>query len=152
MENATLNVYAPEERTPELLHRLTAVWEDSVQATHRFLSNEEIQKIKACVPQALSGISTLVAVEREPGRPVAFMSMDGARLEMLSVASAERGRGLGRRLIEAGIRTYGLREVTVNEQNPQAIGFYEHLGFRAYKQTDHDEQGNPYPLLYMRLT
>lgn len=152
MENATLNVYAPEERTPELLHRLTAVWEDSVQATYRFLSNEEIQKIKACVPQALSGISTLVAVEREPGRPGAFMGMDGARLEMLSVASAERGRGLGRRLIEAGIRNYGIREVTVNEQNPQAIGFYEHLGFRAYKRTDHDEQGNPYPLLYMRLT
>ena len=41
-------------------------------------------------------------------------------------------------------------EVTVNEQNPQAVGFYEHMGFAAYKRTDLDEQGNPYPLLYMK--
>ncbi|WP_418401612.1 hypothetical protein [Anaerotignum lactatifermentans] len=39
--------------------------------------------------------------------------------------------------------------MTVNEQNPQAIGFYEHMGFSVYKRTDLDEQGNPYPLLYM---
>ena len=47
---------------------------------------------------------------------------------------------------------YGLRELTVNEQNPQAVGFYEHLGFITYKRTDYDEQGNPYPLLYMKYT
>jgi putative acetyltransferase len=39
----------------------------------------------------------------------------------------------------------------VNEQNPQAKGFYEHMGFQVYKRTDTDEQGNPYPILYMRL-
>ncbi|MFR7392717.1 MAG: GNAT family N-acetyltransferase [Anaerostipes hadrus] len=44
-----------------------------------------------------------------------------------------------------------MKEVTVNEQNPQAVGFYEHMGFITYKRTDHDEEGNPYPLLYMRL-
>ena len=31
------------------------------------------------------------------------------------------------------------------------VGFYEHLGFKTYKRTDHDEEGNPYPLLYMKL-
>lgn len=31
-------------------------------------------------------------------------------------------------------------------------GFYEHMGFQVYKRTDLDEQGNPYPLLYMRFT
>ena len=45
----------------------------------------------------------------------------------------------------------GAREVTVNEQNPQAVGFYRHMGFEAYKRTGLDEEGNPYPLLYMRL-
>ena len=40
--------------------------------------------------------------------------------------------------------------VTVNEQNPQAIGFYEHMGFKVNKRTDLDEQGRPYPLLYMK--
>lgn len=37
----------------------------------------------------------------------------------------------------------------VNEQNPLAKGFYEHMGFKVYKRTVVDEQGNPYPLLYM---
>lgn len=45
---------------------------------------------------------------------------------------------------------YGVREVTVNEQNPQAVGFYRHMGFSVYKRTDLDEAGDPYPLLYMR--
>ena len=27
----------------------------------------------------------------------------------------------------------------------------EHMGFQTYKRTDFDEEGNPYPLLYMRL-
>ena len=39
----------------------------------------------------------------------------------------------------------------MNEQNLQAVGFYEHMGFAAYKRTDNDEEGNPFPLLYMRL-
>ena len=41
--------------------------------------------------------------------------------------------------------------VAENEQNPQAVGFYQHLGFETYKRTDYDEEGNPYPLLYMKL-
>ena len=31
-------------------------------------------------------------------------------------------------------------------------GFYEHMEFRVYKRTELDEQGNPYPLLYMELS
>ena len=62
----------------------------------------------------------------------------------------ERGKGIGRQLLQYGIHNYEIREVTVNEQNPQAVGFYEHMGFAAYKRTDLDEQGNPYPLLYMK--
>ena len=42
------------------------------------------------------------------------------------------------------------QEVSVYEQNPQAVGFYEHLGFQTYKRTECDEEGNPYPLLYMK--
>lgn len=54
-------------------------------------------------------------------------------------------------MIEYGIKTYGIKEVTVNEQNPQAKGFYEYMGFVVYKRTETDEQGNPYPILYMKL-
>lgn len=71
---------------------------------------------------------------------------------MLFIAPEERGKGLGRQLIKYGIENYAVNEVCVNEQNPQAVGFYEHMGFRVYKRTDFDEQGNPYPILCMELS
>ena len=37
------------------------------------------------------------------------------------------------------------------EENPKARKFYEHTGFKAYKHTELDEEGKPYPLLYMKL-
>ena len=138
------------DRTPELLGRLLQVWEDSVRATHLFLSDAEIKDIKAYVPQALNGIAHLVTAEDETGRPVAFMGIEDGTLEMLFITPEERGEGLGRRLLQYGMEHYAVRQLTVNEQNPQARGFYEHMGFHVYKRTDFDEQGNPYRLLYMR--
>ena len=146
-----MRIYELAERTDAQIAALLAVWEDSVRATHRFLSGAEILEIKKNVPQALRGVVHLVIAERVPGEPAAFMGVENGRLEMLFLTSAERGRGLDRQLLTLGIRDYGVREVTVNEQNPQAVGFYEHLGFQTYKRTDRDEEGNPYPLLYMRL-
>ena len=40
-------------RNTALINKLLEVWEDSVKATHLFLSNEEIKNIKEYVPQAL---------------------------------------------------------------------------------------------------
>lgn len=39
----------------------------------------------------------------------------------------------------------------LNEENPTAIKFYEHMGFKTYQRKELDEQNNPYPILYMRL-
>ena len=80
-----------------------------------------------------------------------FMGAQGGRLEMLFLDPAVRGQGLGRWLLTHGIARLGATELTVNEQNPQAVGFYEHLGFKTYRRTETDEEGRPYPLLYMRL-
>ena len=79
------------------------------------------------------------------------MGTDGTKLEMLFVSSGKRGKGLGKRLVLYGMEHDSVREVGVNEQNPQARGFYEHMGFHVYKRTETDEQGNPYPILYMKL-
>ena len=145
-----MNLYEVTQREPQLIHQFTAIWEDSVRATHLFLSEAEIQEIKAYVLQALTGVSHLLVAERAQGQPVAFMGIEGPRLEMLFLSPAERGAGLGRQLLEYGIRHYHLQELTVNEQNPQAVGFYQHMGFETYRRTDCDEQGGPYPLLYMK--
>ena len=70
---------------------------------------------------------------------------------MLFITPEQRGKGLGKALLGLGIEKYGVKQLTVNEQSPQAVSFYEHLGFKVYKRTAHDEQGNPYPLLYMSI-
>ena len=137
------------ESPADLLAQLLTVWEASVRATHDFLSEEEIRHIRDSVPQALTGVAHLIVAEEDSGRPVAFMGIQDGCLEMLFIAPEERGRGLGRRLLEYGIARHGVTRLTVNEQNPQARGFYEHMGFQVDKRTDLDEQGNPYPLLYM---
>ena len=80
------------------------------------------------------------------------LGIDSNRLEMLFLSPEVRGKGLGKQLLQYGIETYNIQELTVNEQNPQAVGFYEHMGFQTYKRTEYDEEGNPYPLLYMRLS
>lgn len=146
-----MKIYEVVERTPHLLENLLDIWEDSVRATHLFLSDKEVEKIKAYVPQALSGVKHLIIAENEQGHPLAFMGIENNCLEMLFILSSERGKGIGRQLMDYGIDNYGICELTVNEQNPQAVGFYEHLGFKTYKRTDCDEEGNPYPLLYMKL-
>lgn len=78
------------------------------------------------------------------------MGVDDKRLEMLFVLDKYRGQGIGKQLLQYGIENYSINELTVNEQNPRAKGFYEHMGFEVYKRTELDEQGNPYPLLYMK--
>lgn len=136
--------------TPVLLQQLLEIWENSVRTTHLFLSDDEIKSIKKYVPQALKEISHLVIAENESKIPIAFMGIDGQKLEMLFVSNEQRGKGIGKRLIEYGIEIYSINELTVNEQNPLAKDFYEHLGFQVYKKSNYDEQGNPYPLLYMK--
>ncbi|MBS6722891.1 MAG: GNAT family N-acetyltransferase [Clostridiales bacterium] len=145
-----MKIVEVKERTPDLIKGLLEVWENSVRATHLFLSDSEIQSIKKYVPQALNEVLHLLIAEDESGRAVAFMGVEAGSLEMLFIAPEERGKGLGKRLIQYGIKNYSVEKLTVNEQNPQAKGFYEHMGFQVYKRTDLDEQGNPYPLLYMR--
>lgn len=140
-----------QERSPQIIQRLLEVWESSVRTTHLFLSHAEIVQIRKYVPSALQGVEHLIIAADESGEAVAFMGIEKQRLEMLFLSPAVRGRGLGKRLMRYGIDTYGVRELTVNEQNPQAVGFYRHLGFETERRTELDEQGNPYPLLYMRL-
>ena len=144
-----MKIYEVQDRDT-CLETLVSVWEDSVLATHHFLSGAEVLKIKGYVPQALSGVQHLVIAENAAGQPIAFVGVKNHRLEMLFLASSARGQGLGKQLMQFGDENYGITELTVNEQNPQAVGFYEHIGFTTYKRTDHDEEGNPYPLLYMK--
>lgn len=146
-----MKIFEVKERTQELVNTLLEVWENPVKATHLFLSDNEIEKIKEYVPQALKEVAHLIVIENENDIPIAFMGIEGTKLEMLFIKNSERRKGLGRQLLNYGIKNYNINELAVNEQNPNAKEFYEHLGFKVYKRTELDEQGNPYPILYMRL-
>ena len=137
------------DRDDSLILSLLTVWESSVRATHLFLSEQEIEGIKQYVPQALRGVPHLIIAE-EDGAIAAFAGIDGRKIEMLFVAAKSRGRGIGRQLLQYAFDVYAVNELAVNEQNPQAIAFYEHVGFWVYKRSDIDEQGNAYPILYMK--
>ncbi|MCY9806085.1 GNAT family N-acetyltransferase [Lentilactobacillus senioris] len=133
-----------------MIQQLLAVWESSVKATHFFLAENEIADIKRYVPQALAEVHRLIIIENKTHIPVGFLGVNNQHLEMLFVADEERGKGYGKKLLSYGIENYSINDLAVNEQNPLAEGFYEQLGFKTYKRTNHDEQGNPYPLLYMK--
>ena len=147
-----IKLYEVKDRSQPLLDALLDIWERSVRATHLFLSDAEVKAIRAYVPQALKSVEHLIVAETE--KPIGFMGIQNRRLEMLFLALEERGKGLGKQLgkqlLQHGIETYGIVELTINEQNTQAVGFYEHMGFETYKRTELDEESNPHPLLYMK--
>lgn len=136
-------------KSEETIAEWVRVWESSVRATHLFLSESEIDRIKGYVPQALRQVQHLI-VAAEDGVPVAFAGVDGRKLEMLFVAAKSRGRGIGAKLLRYAIEKHAVSELVVNEQNPSAIGFYEHMGFAVRGRSDVDERGEPYPILYMK--
>ena len=146
-----MKIFEVKNRTTMLINNLLEVWEDSVKATHLFLNEEEIISIKKYVPQALEGVSHLIIIEDKNNMPIAFMGIENQKLEMLFIKDSERGKGIGKRLLKYGIENYNVNELVVNEQNPNAKGFYEYMGFKTYKRAELDEQGNPYPILHMRL-
>lgn len=140
------------ERPDALMETLLSVWESSVRATHHFLSEEDILALRPLVRSALSEIPMLIYAADDDGTAWGFMGLDGQKIEMLFIHSQCRGKGLGRRFIEYAVTMCSATHVDVNEQNTQGTGFYLHLGFRVFKRSDLDGQGNPFPILHMELT
>jgi putative acetyltransferase len=140
------------EITAEDLPRLIEVWEASVRATHHFLSEADIQRIKSLVEDDLAQVETLLAVRDSHGQVVGFIGVEGDEVAALFIHPAWRGQGIGRRLFTYAVETLGATKVDVNEQNAQAVGFYQRMGFEVAGRSAMDGLGQPFPLLHMRLT
>lgn len=79
-------------------------------------------------------------------QPVAYLKLDvgdpgTVEVARVYVRASDRGRGLGRRLLDHAVevaRDRGRRSVglAVWEHNADAIGFYERYGFRTVGETD----------------
>ncbi|WHY20145.1 GNAT family N-acetyltransferase [Paenibacillus sp. G2S3] len=136
-------------RNEECLYRLLNIWDSSVRHTHLFLSEQDIAALHPLVLQGMEHISHLLAFIDDHDQPLGFIGVQDNKIEMLFVEPAAMGKGIGKSLVAYAIQTLNVRYVDVNEQNPQALGFYEHMGFQVFERSPLDEQGNPFPILHM---
>ena len=139
---------AIEERAA-LLPDLLDVWESSVRATHDFLRKGDVDFLRPYVAQGLKEIPILLCA-LEGSRPLAFLGMAGDSIEMLFVQAGLRHCGIGSALMREALEL-GACHVDVNEQNPQALGFYQHFGFEVASRDEVDSLGLPYPILHCAL-
>lgn len=130
--------------------RLVEIWRGAVDATHDFLDPGDRQAIETEVRAFFPSANFQVAVDSQDV-PIGFMLLNYAHLEALFISPDRRGQGIGKLLMQSAMRAHEVLTVDVNEQNAQALGFYERLGFMITGRSSIDEQGRPYPMLHMQL-
>lgn len=135
---------------PDEFDRLLDLWEASVRATHDFLDDSDIDALKSMFRQEALPYLYLRGVRNAHGDIQGFIGIDGHKVESLFVDPAAFGRGIGRMLMDFAETVCGTKRVDVNEQNPRAIGFYRHLGYRVIDRSPVDAQGNPFPILHLQ--
>ncbi|TIC87321.1 acetyltransferase [Crenobacter intestini] len=130
--------------------RVVEIWRRAVDATHDFLSPEDRQAIDELVCDFLPKATLWLAVDAH-GYPLAFMLIDDGHMEALFVDPAFRGEGIGASLVRHGLSIHPAMTTDVNEQNGQAIGFYEKMGFKRTGRSSVDAQGRPYPIIHLAM-
>ncbi|ENR4936835.1 acetyltransferase [Klebsiella pneumoniae] len=131
---------------PDEGDKLTAIWCRSVDATHDFLTKAYRKELEEMVRAFLPEAPLWVAVNTED-QPIAFMLLTGDHMDALFVDPDVRGCGVGKLLIEHALSLTPKLTTNVNEQNEQAVGFYQNMGFRVTGRSETDDLGQPYPLL-----
>lgn len=135
---------------PSEASEIIQIWKSSVDATHDFLKGHDRQEIEKEVIGFFSETPVWVATNQDD-QPLGFMFLHEGHLEALFVAGSARGLGVGKRLISHALALHPELSVDVNEQNQQAVGFYQHMGFQVSGRSELDNQGRPYPLLHLRM-
>ena len=135
---------------------LLDLWERSVRATHHFLAEEDILFYRPLVREVLaSDMEFWVARDAVAEMPLGFMGLapgefgEAWRLEALFVDSGSFRKGIGSTLVTQARLLKGRLSLDVNEQNPDARGFYRSLGFAETGRSPLDGAGKPFPLIHM---
>lgn len=147
--SATISLLA--ERPAAAIAPLLKIWEGAVRATHDFLTEKDIRQLAPLVEQGLLAVPQLAVIRDESGAVKGFLGVDDDKIEMLFIEAGRRGQGLGRKLVDYAVEQLGASLVDVNEQNILGVGFYRRLGFVQFARSPLDGQGNPFPLLHLKL-
>lgn len=132
---------------PELL----AVWENSVRATHDFITEDDIAFFKPIIIEQAFPNVTLKCIKDENKTILGFVGVHECKIEMLFILNSARGKGIGKALLNFAVEQLAANKVDVNEQNPLAVGFYQHMGFKVTSRSPLDDMGKPFPILHMDL-
>lgn len=132
---------------PELL----AVWENSVRATHDFITEDDIAFFKPIIIEQAFPNVTLKCIKDENKTILGFVGVHECKIEMLFILNAARGKGIGKALLNFAVEQLASHKVDVNEQNPLAVGFYQHMGFKVASRSPLDDMGKPFPILHLEL-
>lgn len=129
---------------------LLDTWLRSVRETHGFLSEDDIQGLLPLVRDHALKELELWVLESDTEESIGFMGLAGNNLEALFLAPEHLRCGGGRKLVEFARQLKGPLVVDVNEQNPEALRFYQSLGFVVVGRSELDSGGRPYPLIHLR--
>ena len=120
-------------------------------ATHDFLTAQDLDEISIIVLDEYLPNAEFLVIADDDDVPYGFMGLTKNNVDSLFIDPGMRGRGAGRVLMDEAKRRFpGGLTVDVNEQNAQAVGFYECIGFRVTGRTPVDGMGKPYPILHLR--
>lgn len=128
--------------------RAVEIWRRAVDAAHDFLSSQDRLAIDEMVCGFLPQAPLWLAVDAHD-YPLAFMLIDNGHMEALFVDPACRGTGIGAALVRYCLALHPSISTDVNEQNRQAVGFYEKMGFGRTGRSPLDGQERPYPLIHL---
>jgi len=130
---------------------LLRIWLRSVRASHAFLTESEIQSLLPVVrDQVLPSLDLWILCD-DASAPIGFMGVGERSIEALFIDPDHFRSGGGTLLVEfAKRRQTRPLHVDVNEQNPDAVKFYEAMGFATIGRSAVDGDGRPFPLLHMR--
>ena len=133
--------------------KLLEIWESSVKATHDFLTDDDVQFFKKLIVEnKYFNHVKLYCIRNSESNILGFSGISGSKLEMLFLDPAVRGQGFGKMLLKHAIEIHHITSVDVNEQNRDAVKFYEHFGFKSISRSALDGTGKPFPILHMALS
>ena len=125
------------------------LWELSVRASHFFLPEDYLQKIKSLLPSILPTVKLFVHFDEDNQTITGFVGVSEEKIEMLFIHPDNRGQGIGRLLNKFAVEQLQTYKVDVNEQNEQAVSFYKKMGYKVVGRTEVDGLGKPFPILQM---
>ena len=131
------------------LDQIMEIWLEGNLQAHGFIGEEHWRRnyepVKSVLPNAE------VYVDEEAGEIRGFIGMDADYVAGLFVKDAYRGRGIGRRLIEA-VRGRKRLSLHVYEKNTGAVAFYRAQGFKIKQAMTEKETGeSKYLMVYGEL-